>query len=228
MCTLCLVRVHCQHYSAPARLVVILREICNLLIEMVEPSRQGSTEPAPPGACQREGGVGRVWGPSGGDRETPNQGPSEAPAWGWGVWARRGLCKTLTSPQGRRWRGQDPPRSPRQTACTRLSQTRSVLTPEDVLKGLQGEMDEVLGGIRLSIATIEQLFQSYRTYCCNLAPTLCPVGAGPVRGCPARPHQLRSLTAPLASRRSRSSGTFSRPSSSGGLKPSCTGSGPSR
>ncbi|XP_064890245.1 dynein axonemal heavy chain 17 isoform X3 [Columba livia] len=86
MCTLCLVRVHCQHYSAPARLVVILREICNLLIEM----------------------------------------------------------------------------------------TRSVLTPEDVLKGLQGEMDEVLGGIRLSIATIEQLFQSYRTYCCDLAPTLCP------------------------------------------------------
>ncbi|XP_071672368.1 dynein axonemal heavy chain 17 isoform X2 [Patagioenas fasciata] len=86
LCTLCLVSAHCQHYRAPARLVVILQEICNLLIEM----------------------------------------------------------------------------------------TRNVLTPEDVLKGLQGEMDEVLGGIRLSIATIEQLFQSYRTYCCDLAPTLCP------------------------------------------------------
>ncbi|NWW98330.1 DYH17 protein, partial [Caloenas nicobarica] len=90
MCTLCLVRAHCQHYGAPARLVVILREICNLLIEM----------------------------------------------------------------------------------------TRNVVTPEDVLKGLQGEMDEILEGIRLSIATIEQLFQSYRTYCCDLAPTLFPVGAG--------------------------------------------------
>lgn len=102
------------------------------------------------------------------------------------------------------------------------------MTPEDVLKGLQGEMDEILEGIRLSITTIEQLFQSYRTYCCDLAPTLFPVGAGPVWGHPARPHQLRSLTAPLASRRSHSSGTSPCPSSSGGLKPSCTGSRPLR
>lgn len=45
------------------------------------------------------------------------------------------------------------------------------------MKGLQGETEEALGGIRLSISTIEKLFQSYSTYCSNLMPTLFPVGA---------------------------------------------------
>ncbi|NWQ91943.1 DYH17 protein, partial [Burhinus bistriatus] len=94
LCTVCLLRAHCQHYSSPARVIVVLQEICNLLIEM----------------------------------------------------------------------------------------TRNFLSPEDVMKGLQGETEETLEGIRLSISTIEKLFQSYSTYCSNRMPLLLP---------------LRSLTAPL-------------------------------
>ncbi|NXL49102.1 DYH17 protein, partial [Podilymbus podiceps] len=94
LCTVRLLRAHCQHYSSPARIIVVLQEICNLLIEM----------------------------------------------------------------------------------------TRNFLSPEDVMKGLQGETEETLGGIRLSISTIEQLFQSYSTYCSDLMPMMFP---------------LHSLTAPL-------------------------------
>uniref|UniRef100_A0A8B9NMP8 Dynein axonemal heavy chain 17 n=1 Tax=Accipiter nisus TaxID=211598 RepID=A0A8B9NMP8_9AVES len=88
LCTVRLLRAHCQYYSSPAHTIVVLQEICNLLIEM----------------------------------------------------------------------------------------TRNFLSPEDVMKGLQGETEEALGGIRLSISTIEKLFQSYSTYCSNLMPTLFPVG----------------------------------------------------
>ncbi|XP_009879601.1 PREDICTED: dynein heavy chain 17, axonemal [Charadrius vociferus] len=86
LCTVCLLQAHCQHYSSPARAIVVLQEICNLLIEM----------------------------------------------------------------------------------------TRNFLSPEDVMKGLQGETEETLEGIRLSISTIEKLFQSYGTYCSDLMPTLLP------------------------------------------------------
>ncbi|KFP53735.1 Dynein heavy chain 17, axonemal, partial [Cathartes aura] len=91
LCTVRLLRAHCQHYSSPARIIIVLQEICNLLIEM----------------------------------------------------------------------------------------TRNFLSPEDVMKGLQGETEEALGGIRLSISTIEKLFQGW---CGSAWP---------------RPRQLRSLTAPL-------------------------------
>ncbi|XP_054702261.1 dynein axonemal heavy chain 17 [Grus americana] len=84
LCTVRLLRTHCQHYSSPARIIIVLQEICNLLIEM----------------------------------------------------------------------------------------TRNFLSPEDVMKGLQGETEETLGGIRLSISTIEKLFQSYTTYCSDLMPAL--------------------------------------------------------
>ncbi|KAF1507297.1 Dynein heavy chain 17, axonemal, partial [Eudyptula minor] len=87
LCTVRLLRAHCQHYSSPARVIVVLQEICNLLMEM----------------------------------------------------------------------------------------SRNFLSPEDVMKGLQGETEETLGGIRLSISTIEKLFQSYSTYCSDLMPTLFPV-----------------------------------------------------
>ncbi|NXT54658.1 DYH17 protein, partial [Pluvianellus socialis] len=90
LCTICLLRAHCQHYSSPARAIVVLQEICNLLIEM----------------------------------------------------------------------------------------TRNFLSPEDVMKGLQGETEETLEGIRLSISTIEKLFQSYSTYCSKQMPPSLPVGAG--------------------------------------------------
>lgn len=33
--TLCLVWTHCQHYQQPARLVVLLQEVSNLVIELV-------------------------------------------------------------------------------------------------------------------------------------------------------------------------------------------------
>lgn len=56
------------------------------------------------------------------------------------------------------------------------------------MKGLQGETEEALGGIRLSISTIEKLFQSYSTYCSNLTPTLFLVGAGDGVGPPGPVH----------------------------------------
>ncbi|XP_064006872.1 dynein axonemal heavy chain 17 [Pogoniulus pusillus] len=86
LCTVRLLRAHCQHYRSPARGIVILQEICNLLVEM----------------------------------------------------------------------------------------TRNFLNPEDVMKGLQGETEEALEGIKLSISTIEKLFQSYRTHCSHSTPTLFP------------------------------------------------------
>ncbi|XP_061233427.1 dynein axonemal heavy chain 17 isoform X1 [Neopsephotus bourkii] len=52
--------------------------------------------------------------------------------------------------------------------------TRNFLSPEDVMKGLQGEPEETLRAIKLSISTIENLFQSYNTYCSDLVPTLFP------------------------------------------------------
>ncbi|NXP09467.1 DYH17 protein, partial [Thinocorus orbignyianus] len=86
LCTVRLLRHRCQHYSSPARVIVILQEICNLLIEM----------------------------------------------------------------------------------------TRNFLSPEDVMKGLQGEIEETLEGIKLSVSTIEMFLQSYSTYCSNLMPTSPP------------------------------------------------------
>ncbi|NWU85052.1 DYH17 protein, partial [Onychorhynchus coronatus] len=91
LCTVCLLRVHCQLYHSPAHTARVLQEICNLLITM----------------------------------------------------------------------------------------TQKFLSPEDVLKGLQGEPQETLEGIKLSISTIEKFFQSYSTYCSNLMPTLFPVNPFP-------------------------------------------------
>ncbi|XP_062482469.1 dynein axonemal heavy chain 17 isoform X3 [Pezoporus occidentalis] len=84
--TVRLLRASCRYYSSPTRVVVILQEICNLLIEL----------------------------------------------------------------------------------------TRKFLSPEDVMKGLQGQPEETLGAIKLSISVIENLFQSYNTYCSDLVPTLFP------------------------------------------------------
>ncbi|XP_053911796.1 hydrocephalus-inducing protein homolog [Cuculus canorus] len=64
LCAVCLLPAHCQYYSSPARVIMLLRNICNLLIEMVEPQgwRQlqwegtGQTEPPPfpPAALLRD------------------------------------------------------------------------------------------------------------------------------------------------------------------------------
>ncbi|NXG00005.1 DYH17 protein, partial [Sakesphorus luctuosus] len=91
LCTVCLLRTHCQRYHSPAHIACVLQEICNLLITM----------------------------------------------------------------------------------------TQKFLSPEDVLKGLQGEPHETLEGIKLGISTIQKFFQSYSTYCFNLMPTLFPVASLP-------------------------------------------------
>ncbi|NXB98994.1 DYH17 protein, partial [Orthonyx spaldingii] len=56
-----------------------------------------------------------------------------------------------------------------------ISVTYKFLNPEDMLKGLQGEPQETLQGIKLAISTIEKFFQSYSTYCSDLMPTLLTV-----------------------------------------------------
>ncbi|NXK90148.1 DYH17 protein, partial [Formicarius rufipectus] len=91
LCTVCLLRSHCQHYHSPAHTARVLQEICNLLI----------------------------------------------------------------------------------------TTTQKFLSPEDVLKGLQGEPQETLEGIRLAISTIEKFFQSYNIYCFDLMPALSLVAPHP-------------------------------------------------
>lgn len=56
------------------------------------------------------------------------------------------------------------------------------------MKGLQGEPEETLGAIKLSISIIENLFQSYNTYCSDLVPTLFLVGAGNSAALPSPIH----------------------------------------
>ncbi|NWV29438.1 DYH17 protein, partial [Origma solitaria] len=60
-----------------------------------------------------------------------------------------------------------------------ISVTSKFLGPEDVLKGLQGEPQETLEAIKISISTIEKFFQSYNTYCSDLMPTVFPVAPLP-------------------------------------------------
>ncbi|NWI40584.1 DYH17 protein, partial [Picathartes gymnocephalus] len=60
-----------------------------------------------------------------------------------------------------------------------ISMAYKFLSPEDMLKGLQGEPQETLEGLRLAISTTEKFFQSYSTYCSDLMPTLLPVAPLP-------------------------------------------------
>ncbi|RMB95204.1 hypothetical protein DUI87_28191 [Hirundo rustica rustica] len=55
-----------------------------------------------------------------------------------------------------------------------ISLTYKFLNPEDMLKGLQGEPQETLEGLKLAISTTEKFFQSYSTYCFELMPSLFP------------------------------------------------------
>uniref|UniRef100_A0A8C9NDF6 Dynein axonemal heavy chain 17 n=1 Tax=Serinus canaria TaxID=9135 RepID=A0A8C9NDF6_SERCA len=56
-----------------------------------------------------------------------------------------------------------------------ISLTNKFLNPEDMLKGLQGEPQETLEGLKHAISTTEKFFQSYSTYCCDLMTTFFPV-----------------------------------------------------
>uniref|UniRef100_A0A674GE64 Dynein axonemal heavy chain 17 n=1 Tax=Taeniopygia guttata TaxID=59729 RepID=A0A674GE64_TAEGU len=60
-----------------------------------------------------------------------------------------------------------------------ISLTYKFLNPEDMLKGLQGEPQETLEGLKQAIATTEKFFQSYSTYCSDLTSTFFPVGEQP-------------------------------------------------
>ncbi|XP_077184230.1 dynein axonemal heavy chain 17 isoform X3 [Paroedura picta] len=52
-----------------------------------------------------------------------------------------------------------------------IEMTRNFLSPEEVLKGLQSEIEEVLGGIKLGISIIEKLFKTYNICCSDMMPT---------------------------------------------------------
>lgn len=49
-----------------------------------------------------------------------------------------------------------------------LTQTRTYLGPEEVLKGLQGEIEEVLGSISLSVSVLKRLYSTYDFCCSNM------------------------------------------------------------
>lgn len=99
LCTVRLLRAHCQHYRSPARGIVILQEICNLLVEMVEPQHAATT------AASRHPAVGWLPGGVTGDghgvlKRCPSQGTSKVPVQSWrGSGPRRGLQEFTRQPR---------------------------------------------------------------------------------------------------------------------------------
>lgn len=138
LCTVRLLRAHCQHYSSPARVIVVLQEICNLLMEMVESRARrwlqrdrGRAAPShhllqPPrcGTVNRRGDTGQAWGAQlGSHRDIPIKGPAK-PAHRAGG----GLGQAWAAGNHQRARGagrgqEKPPCSPLPTApaCVCLS-----------------------------------------------------------------------------------------------------------
>ncbi|XP_036766314.2 dynein axonemal heavy chain 17 [Manis pentadactyla] len=56
-----------------------------------------------------------------------------------------------------------------QEFCNQLIEmTRTFLSPDEVLKGLQGEIEEVLNGISLSVNVLKALYQTYDFCCANM------------------------------------------------------------
>ncbi|KAM9208504.1 dynein axonemal heavy chain 17 [Dugong dugon] len=49
-----------------------------------------------------------------------------------------------------------------------IEMTRAYLSPEEVLKGLQGEIEEVLTGISLSVNVLKELYRTYDFCCANM------------------------------------------------------------
>uniref|UniRef100_A0A672UUF5 Dynein heavy chain tail domain-containing protein n=1 Tax=Strigops habroptila TaxID=2489341 RepID=A0A672UUF5_STRHB len=78
LCTVRLLRANCLHYSSPIRVVVILQEICNLLIDLVEPppgDTSSSSGPHPQeltghSSCTHSTGA---WGARVGHQEEPGE-----------------------------------------------------------------------------------------------------------------------------------------------------------
>lgn len=48
------------------------------------------------------------------------------------------------------------------------AQTRTYLSPDEVLKGLQGETEEVLSSISLSLSVLKELYRAYKFCCTNM------------------------------------------------------------
>ncbi|XP_006869595.1 PREDICTED: dynein heavy chain 17, axonemal [Chrysochloris asiatica] len=56
-----------------------------------------------------------------------------------------------------------------QGVCNQIIEmTRAYLSPEEVLKGLQGEIEEVLSGISLSVNVLKELYRTYDFCCANM------------------------------------------------------------
>nr|XP_031541762.1 dynein heavy chain 17, axonemal [Vicugna pacos] len=56
-----------------------------------------------------------------------------------------------------------------QEFCNQLIEmTRTYLSPEEVLKGLEGEIEEVLGAISLSVNVLKELYRAYDFCCANM------------------------------------------------------------
>lgn len=49
-----------------------------------------------------------------------------------------------------------------------FAQTRTYLSPDEVLKGLLGEIEEVLGGIALAVSVLQELYRAYDFCCANM------------------------------------------------------------
>lgn len=48
------------------------------------------------------------------------------------------------------------------------AQTRTYLSPDEVLKGLHGEIEEVLNGVSLSVSVLKELYRTYDFCCANM------------------------------------------------------------
>ncbi|XP_038597832.1 LOW QUALITY PROTEIN: dynein heavy chain 17, axonemal [Tachyglossus aculeatus] len=67
-----------------------------------------------------------------------------------------------------------------QEICNQLIElTRNYLSPEEVMKGLQGEIEEVLTGISLSVSVVKEIFRAYE-FCCQEMPRFFKEGKEPI------------------------------------------------
>lgn len=182
--TVCLVWANSGHYSTPSRIIVILQEICNLFIELVCPGRRllCHGQPGGPRYVQRRAAAALSFSLLFAARGGTNQGTFPLQTqWPRALGSRHsgGCVRGARASLAGAVRGG---LAPEHTATFRPVQTRNFLSPEEVMKGLQGEIEEILGGIRLSITVIEKLYRTYDACCSDAMPAFfqarCSGGTG--------------------------------------------------
>ncbi|KAK2112196.1 hypothetical protein P7K49_011943 [Saguinus oedipus] len=134
-------------------------------------------EPAKPGGCwgslSLEGlspsVTSSIYAAAIAQDEGPTRGSSLVPPKMAQQWADKRGCTQETQHMSEQITGPVggvPGRHPKW--LVRALDTRTFLSPEEVLKGLQGEIEEVLSGISLSVNVLKEFYQTYDFCCMNM------------------------------------------------------------